>query len=115
MSSFSSAGISASRSCSGPSPSRFGGRAASAALGRLWVAEGTIQTSSSSSPRCDRPGGALAAERALFATVVSLQAGEVVLAVGLHGGRAATVRIELRDDEELGSSSKPKATRCGCL
>jgi alpha-glucosidase (family GH31 glycosyl hydrolase) len=69
----------------------------------LWVAEGTIQDQF-----VQFTEGVIAREelspheRALVATVVSLQAGEVVLAVSLHGGRAARLRIELHDDEEIG-------------
>ncbi len=69
----------------------------------LWVAEGTIHDQFVQFTEGVIPREELSPhEPALFARVVSQEAGGVVLAVGLHGGRAATVRIEFRGDEELG-------------
>ena len=69
----------------------------------LWVADGTaadqfVQLTEGVIAHEDRAP----AERALHARVISVDDASVQLAIGLHGGRAARARIELRAGQQLG-------------
>jgi len=69
----------------------------------LWVADGTaadqfVQLTEGVIAHEDRAP----AERALHARVISVDDASVQLAIGLHGGRAARARIELRAAQQLG-------------